>query len=430
MFQKVAGTALANVVIAGTGLTSGVLAARWLGPEGRGVLAAVQALPLVVAGLSTLGMPEAIAYRLASGEDRRGAAFGSAIALSLLSGALLGAATYFVVPWFLPVGKQREIGLAHLYLWIIPLSGLLNTSMGSLRGLNRLQAWNVIRVMPGAMWLLALVATSRLRLGVGALLTFQLLGLAAIGLLVMLPICLREVRTPIANAEESRALLRFGVPITLAVAPQIFGMRFDQLILARVSDAREIGLYAVVVTFGGLVSIATSAIGLVVMPELARCRESQRKRRTIRLTLALAVLTAGIGTACLLMVGQRLIPMIFGSGYVSAYGAAWPAIVGCGVLAVNGVSGEVLRGLGRPKSVLRTEVGTLIAVVAAIALLPTGPMGVGTGMAIGQSVGLLLYFSAVCKAEGAGWRECLLVRAEDLRSLRFRPAKSAAGPAA
>lgn len=420
MLRKVLGTALANVVIAGIGVLSGIFAARWLGPEGRGALAAVQALPLVVAGLSTLGMPEAIAYRLASDERGRGTAFGSALTMSVLAGAILGCATFFALPWYLPSGKAYEIGLAQRYLWIIPLSGLLNTFMGSLRGMNRLQAWNAIRVLPGVMWLLALVASSWLRLDVKTLLTLQLTGLAAIGLLVMPPICLRGVGAWRVETEESRKLLRFGVPVTLAVAPQLVGMRFDQLILARVSDVREIGLYAVVVTFGGLVSIGTTAIGLVVMPEIARCHDRDRRRRTIRTAMTLSLLGAGGGTVFLLTVGRAMIPAVFGSSYGAAYDAAWPAILGCGVLALNGVSGEVLRGLGQPKLVLQTEIGTLIAVAAAVSLLPNGPMGVGTGMAIGQSVGLLLYFSAIRRAEGAGVRECLVVRAEDLRGLRDR----------
>lgn len=55
-------TVAANVTLAALGMVSGILAARLLGPHGRGQLAAIQTWPSSIATLAMLGMPEAVVY--------------------------------------------------------------------------------------------------------------------------------------------------------------------------------------------------------------------------------------------------------------------------------------------------------------------------------------------------------------------------------
>jgi O-antigen/teichoic acid export membrane protein len=55
-------TAGTNAVLAMFGLVTGVLAARLLGPNGRGELAAIQTWPAVIATIAMLGMPETVYY--------------------------------------------------------------------------------------------------------------------------------------------------------------------------------------------------------------------------------------------------------------------------------------------------------------------------------------------------------------------------------
>jgi O-antigen/teichoic acid export membrane protein len=72
-------TATVNLVLAVLGMMSGVLAARLLGPHGRGELAAIQTWPGVIGTLAMLGMPEAIVYYSARDERGAGRYLGSAV---------------------------------------------------------------------------------------------------------------------------------------------------------------------------------------------------------------------------------------------------------------------------------------------------------------------------------------------------------------
>src|SRR4051794_34904218 len=59
---SVAQTAITNGLLGALGIVTGVIAARWLGPQGRGELAAIQLWPSLFASLAMLGLPDAVIY--------------------------------------------------------------------------------------------------------------------------------------------------------------------------------------------------------------------------------------------------------------------------------------------------------------------------------------------------------------------------------
>src|SRR6202030_2462068 len=76
-------TAATNIALAVLGMVSGILAARLLGPHGRGELAAIQTWPSFIASLAMLGMPEAVVYYSARAPSTAGRYLGSAVMVAL-----------------------------------------------------------------------------------------------------------------------------------------------------------------------------------------------------------------------------------------------------------------------------------------------------------------------------------------------------------
>ena len=60
--RKASGTFLANIALYVLAAATGPLAARLLGPDGRGALAAIQLWPGAIATVAMLGLPDSIAY--------------------------------------------------------------------------------------------------------------------------------------------------------------------------------------------------------------------------------------------------------------------------------------------------------------------------------------------------------------------------------
>src|SRR5438128_20610 len=76
-------TMLTNLSIAGLSVVSGVIAARLLGPTGRGELAAIQTWPTLLATLSMHGIADALAYFSAREPDRAGRWLATALVLAV-----------------------------------------------------------------------------------------------------------------------------------------------------------------------------------------------------------------------------------------------------------------------------------------------------------------------------------------------------------
>ena len=80
-------SSIGNLALPLSALVTGPLLARALGPDGRGVMAALMA-PISLANLMfTLGLPDSLAYHVARGRI----ATGPAVKIALIGGMLCGA---------------------------------------------------------------------------------------------------------------------------------------------------------------------------------------------------------------------------------------------------------------------------------------------------------------------------------------------------
>src|SRR5207249_4701683 len=134
--RNIAGTAFTNGILGAIGITTGVIAARWLGPEGRGELAAIQMWPSFLASFAMIGLPDAVVYFCAKhpSESRRYLVASVLIALGVMPVfALIG---YILMPHLLSTQSPRIIGAARAYLILMPLYALVGLPYQILRGIQ------------------------------------------------------------------------------------------------------------------------------------------------------------------------------------------------------------------------------------------------------------------------------------------------------
>ena len=94
-------TVIGQALILGMGVVTGILAARMLGPAGRGELAAIVIWPTSIAALISLGVNQAIAYNVGSrlfSVDEFGT---GALVIGLVQSALpwASACSWFRIRW-------------------------------------------------------------------------------------------------------------------------------------------------------------------------------------------------------------------------------------------------------------------------------------------------------------------------------------------
>jgi O-antigen/teichoic acid export membrane protein len=386
--SRVVLTAGANGALALLGLATGTLAARLLGPQGRGELAAIQTWPTFLATLAMLGLPEALVYHCARKPERAGRYLGSAIAIALLGSVPFMVLGYLAIPFFLSAQSAEIVRAARWYLLIVPVFALVGLPYHPLRGLNRFFVWNALRLLAPLAWLVVLLGALATGWTKPPGLAFAYLALLALLFVPVFVAVIRHVRGPFRpDVQDWSPLLRYGLPTLASTLPQMLNYRMDQLLMMAFLPAQPLGFYAVAVSWGGMVQPLVSALGTTLFPHVASQGDSALQARVLARAVRVGFsVSAGLG-ALLLALTPLGLPLLFGKAFEPAVPAALVLVVASAVAAFNGVAEDGLRGLGRPSAVLWAELaGVAVTAVALLTLLPRwGILGAALASLLGYS---------------------------------------------
>jgi O-antigen/teichoic acid export membrane protein len=383
-------TAATNLSVGAMGVCTGIIAARMLGPHGRGQLAAIQITPSAIGSFAMIGMPEALVYFSAQQPAMAGRYLGTATVLALTASMPLMLVAYFVMPLLLHAQGPDIVADARWYILIAMLYATVGMLYHPLRGRGDFHIWNVLRLMVPIAGLCVLAVayladreTPRF-IALGNLTSYALL-FAPCALIFR-----RYVPGPYTPDKQSMTpMLRFGLPCVMSGLPYMLNLRLDQMLMAAFLPARDLGLYVVAVAWSSAVSPILSSISPIMLPSVASANDvvnaTERMGRGVRMTATLAIIMCA-GTV---IATPFAIPLIFGASYQASVIAALILVPASGMLGINLSLHESVRGLGHPYASLHAElVGLVVTVVSLAALLPSLEI-------VGASIASLLGYSTV-----------------------------------
>ena len=393
-FGAITRTACFNSAAAAATALAGVVIARTVGPAVRGEYAAIIAWFSALLLFGELGQSAAVCFQVASdpGQARGYVATSRAMMIVTGAGALSGG--LFAAPAL----AHGDASLAGAYR--IVFSGAIVAFTGA-SYTYALQAasmprWNLVRVSQPALALTIVIG-----LGLTHLLTLD----AAIGAVLASLACqlgfayywcrrcgLAPGR---ARARLAAPLARVGLAQLGAITPSAVNSCLDQLVLSQLVSPADLGRYAVAVSATMVPVPLVSAIGNVAFPRLAARRG--RPAGDSRVPLAAAAAGAGIATAVLLPIAASaswLIPAVFGPAYRGAVPLLWILTPGGIFLACGQVTGDLLRGLGRPGLVAAaqglTAGGAVILLVALLPLAGVAAAAIASTLGYGTALALMI----------------------------------------
>ena len=387
--SRVLVTTGANVFLGVLGVCTGVLAARLLGPEGRGELAAIQTWPSFLATIAMLGLPEALVYFSAREPVNAGRYTGSAMALALLSSLPFMALGYVGMPVFLSAQSPEVVAAARWYLLLVPIQALVGMSFHPLRGLNYLVSWNVLRVTPAILWLGVLISAWILTRAEPEVLAGTYLAMLAMLFFPIIYTVHRRVPGSFwPDPTKWGKLSRYGLPSALGGVPQMLNLRLDQMLIAAILPAQMLGLYVVAIAWSGAVRPLLNALGTVTFPRVAAQSDPVQRNQIFSQSCRLGVLLAVIMTVVIMAFTPWAVPLLFGSEFAEVIPAALVLVVATAISAFNYILEEGLRGFGYPAKVMWSELGGLAVLCVALLLLlePFGLMGAGLAALLGYGV--------------------------------------------
>jgi O-antigen/teichoic acid export membrane protein len=401
-----------NVLIAAFGFITGPILARALDADGRGELAAIVA-PLSVAPLILiLGLGGFSAMVVARRMDV-GVVVVTAGALAVALGVL-----------FIPLGVIGAKALAggndtvETFLTLgavtMPLTLLGGVVSNIALGLERWHVVTVQRLIPPVGGLVALVVLFVL----GSLTVVTAAAATLIfATLALLPpfLCLRGARAWRFDPALAREAILFGGQVWFIPVSQLLNQRVDQMVMFRMTSARELGLYAVAVSISGMPALVAQAAAQAVLPRIA-AGQTELLPRTVRLGL-LSVALPALGIAA---ISPFVVPWLFGESFSGAVPMVWILLLASVVSTGSAVLGFPLATILRRPAVagLGEVLALVVTAVGLVVLLPTlGGIGAAIVSVGAYAINFAWLLSLARRELGGSRREYLVPHAGELVEL-------------
>lgn len=426
--RAVALTTVTSLALMTMGFTTGVISARLLGPEGRGVLAAAQTIGTLVGTYSMLSLGESLIYFVRTRARPAPVVLKSATALALIPVGVAAVAAIAVMPLVLGADDAALSATRWYCLVGLPFV-LLGFPIAYRLATGDATGWNVLRWIAPTAWLLTLlgfaVAGSTTVPAIVA--TFIVVQLAVAPLLWRRSFRRRgSWRAAPVDRSTFRPMVRYGAPLILATVPTTLSARVDQLVVAQLvvattEPAAELGRYTVSVSLAAVGVVVLASVGTILFPHLAALPPSEQIDALARAVRATVIVAFGVLVASA-AAAPVVIPVVFGDEYAVPVVVPTALAVVTALLGLNLVLEAGLRGLNAPVQILLAELAGIIATVAlVVALLP--PLGI-SGAALGTIGGALVVTASLVGSLrhrfGVRPTDLLVPRRADLRALLAR----------
>jgi O-antigen/teichoic acid export membrane protein len=424
-------TAAATAIILGCGVVTGLIAARSLGPAGRGELAAITVWASTLLYAGTIGLPEAVVYFAAANPALRATVWLTAQVAAAVLGVVVTAAGWLIIPLLFSGPDNAPVaGWIRWYLVLFAVPCLLSLAACSwLQGVGRLAAFNISRT---TVHLVNALGFAVLWLAGDAIVwhfaAALLAGNAATWLLASaLGPRLREARPSMALA---RSMFHYGLRVQLGNWSNAANVRLDQLLLSLLAAPASLGVYVVAVTYANVVLTLPGSAALVMLPQIVDEHRAGTAQACMTRWYRRMLWTSAAAAAVIAVSGRYILPLLFGQ----AFDAAVPLLVFLApatvLLGMNQILGTAFRGIDRPEISSAAEVvGLAVTIVSLVALLPRYGMygaAIASLLAYGASHGyLLLKASRVFDANVRAL--CIPTRADAQAILRLLGTRTHAG---
>ncbi len=363
------------------GFAVGIISARLLGPEGRGVYS----FALLVAGVYVLplsNLAPSLTYQISSLREVPA----RALSVSLLLLSVIAVATIIPAVVLIPRYWETRWWFAVFIVAASPLTAFYAHVAGIFLGLDRVRSANRIGLQSavlsagctvGALLLQRTAFAAVLGWAIGQCLSALLAGI--------------QMREHWSRLSFDRTLrpqvgftLRFGLQIALVNAVSMLNYRADVFLVERYSGYASLGIYSIAVALAETLWFFSSAISLSIYGRLGHLDHDEAAALAAKAVRHTILITAPAMLA-LFLAAPYVIPWLYGRDFAPAARAMQILLPGVAAYSLaSALSAYFTNHLGRPRMpLLLASMSLVINVVMSVWLIPR--MGM-TGAALATTV--------------------------------------------
>ncbi|WP_374471625.1 oligosaccharide flippase family protein [Phenylobacterium sp.] len=392
--------ALQSILLQAAGVlvnfVTGVITARALGAEGRGVYAAATAWATLLSSAAVVGLSDAVLIHVRKTPEHARALFLCGVLAALLLATLMCGAAFVFMPLLLGSHGAAALDLARATLILAHFTAVGMIMRQVFAGQGRYLAANLAAFLPFALHAVLLISCLLLgRLDVTAAIVC-VVGGTVLALLALLPALLKELKGPLTGMRQAwRSLVAFA---RRAAPADLFALGTswaDKLILIPLLPAAQLGIYVVAANLSRILIIFTPATGILLSAMSGQNRERSAHLHHLALRLTIASYIPLVALTFLL---DRLVMTVFyGAEFLAAVAVFRVLVVEAVLNRVATVTSQLYLSVGRPtlNSVIRGVELALVLVLMVVLAPRYGPMGAALGLLAGTIVRLVLLWAGL-----------------------------------
>jgi O-antigen/teichoic acid export membrane protein len=404
---------------------SSVVVARWLGPEGLGALAVVNASVALALQIGSAGLPSANTYFIARNRSCLAPVWANSILFALIGGSLLAAAIVLLAKMKPGLFGGVSANLLVIAALSIPFQLLIVLGLNVLLAMDRIGQLNLLDSLSPALALInALIVLVVMRSGLTALVSLNAAAATVLGLSLLWVIgrllTRQEVRQPARpNLPLLKEMLVYGAKFYVSIMAGVVIFRADLLFVNHFRGPSEAGVYAVASQVSFLLMLLPGVIAALLFPRVASDQDP-RGEFAVQVTRHASFLMIILCVAA--VAGSFMLPLVYGARFADASIQLLILLPGIYLVSIESVLVQHFTGTGLPLAIplfwlltLALNVGMNFALV---------PAWGARGAALSSTLSYALIFALVsiyfCRKTGRGLTEMFLLSNRELRDLLSR----------
>ncbi len=412
-------TLLARSLTIGVGLLSSVVTARWLGPEGRGILITLSVLTGLALQFGNLGLHSSSVYFVAREPEKSGAVLGNLLWLSLGLGAgaaLLAIGASWMKPaWFAAI----PFPLILISAAALPFQFMVLFYQNALLGMHEVKAFNAFELGNKTLTFLALAVYLVAFSGgaAGAVVLFAV-AVAVLGVASVVYCSRRAPFRPAFDSALCARMFRYGARAYVACFLSFLVIRSDLLLVNYYLGTAAAGVYSIAAQIADTLLLVPVTIGMILLPRVAAAAPGSQEATTARVTRHAALLMTLLCAAAFVLV-EPVVAILYGPRFGEAVAATRWLLPGVWALGIHGILMNHFAGKGLPPIVVWTPlVGVLVNLALNVRFVPSfGIVGASIASTVAYGAMLALAVAAFVRRGDTGLRETFLVHPEEIAGL-------------
>ncbi len=403
---------------------SGVVIARWLGPEGFGTYAVINVTVALALQIGSVGLPSANTYFISRDRATAGPLWANAILAGLVIGICLTIAL-LLLAWMRPAFLGVPIGLLAIAAASIPFQLLFILGLNVLLALDRIRQLNLFdALLPALVLGNAILVLIVLRGQLRTLISFNSAAGSALSLILAVYVCRLIAKTLRSQLRPDlhllKSMLAYGLKFYVSIMAGTIILRADLLIVNHYRGPAEAGVYGIASQFSFLLLMLPGTIATLLFPRVASSQD-QRGEFAVRVTRHTTVI---MFLVCLVTaVLAFALPLIYGSRFRDATFQLMILLPGIFLMGLESVLVQHFTGTGLPVAI---PAFWIVAVVFNIGLnLVLVPKFGARGAAVNSTLSYALIFLLVAIyfrfKTGRSIAETFLLQSNEWRNLLKLP---------